>query len=332
MFGENGAVTSARVPAPLGFRPWSPRGIRLLVISTAKEFWQDRVLGLSAEAAFWALLSLPPLLLAVMGTIGFFGDALGPDTVAEVEQAILDGAERVLAPNAVQNVVRPAVQAVLSGGRLDVVSVGFLLSIWSGSSAMATYVNTITIAYDLREFRSALRSRLLALALYLGAVVAGIVLLPALVLGPDLLVRLAPDSWRDQVSTAVTASYWPVIVLGCIGLLTTLYHLSVPVRTTWLRALPGSVLAMGIWLLGSIGLRWYVGLVIRASSAYSSLSAPIAMLLFLYLTALAVLIGAELNAEIDKLWPSPATAAARDRSRFSRLASGARRWVPTLRE
>jgi membrane protein len=306
--------------------------VRLLLLSTAKEFWQDRVLGLSAEAAFWQLLSLPPLLLAVMGTIGFFGNLLGPATVAGVERAILDAAGRVLAPNAVSNVVQPAVSAVLSGGRLDVVSVGFLLSLWSGSTAMATYVNTITIAYDLRECRSAVRSRLLALVLYLGAVVAGIVILPALVLGPTLLVRLAPASWRDSVSTAVTASYWPVVVLGCIGLLTTLYHLAVPVRTRWLRALPGSILAMAIWLLGSIGLRWYVGLVIRASSAYSSLSAPIAMLLFLYLTALAVLVGAELNAEIDKLWPTRETAAARERSRFAKLTSGARRWVPTLRE
>jgi membrane protein len=325
-------VTSARVPAPLGLRPWSRLGLRLLIVSTAREFWKDRVLGLSAEAAFWQLLSLPPLLLAVMGTIGFFGGLLGPDTVADVQRAILDAAGRVLAPNAVQNVVKPAVQAILSGGRLDVVSVGFALSLWSGSTAMSTYVNTITIAYDLRECRSAVRSRLLALALYLGAVVAGVVLLPALVLGPTLLVRLAPGSWRGQVSTAVNASYWPVVVLGSIGLLATLYHLAVPIRTRWLRALPGSVLALVIWLLGSVGLRWYVGRVIRASSAYSSLSAPIALLLFLYLTALAVLIGAELNAEIDKLWPSPATAAARARGRFARLSSGARRWVPSLRE
>lgn len=325
-------VTSARVPVPLAFRPWSLRGLRLLLLSTAREFWADRVLGLSAEAAFWQLLSLPPLLLAVMGTIGFFGGWLGPDTVADVERAILEAAGRVLAPNAVQNVVQPAVEAVLKAGRLDVVSVGFLLSLWSGSTAMSTYVNTITIAYDLRDCRSAIRSRLLALALYLGAVITGIVMLPALVLGPGLLVRLAPTSLRPDVSIAVTAAYWPAVVLGCIALLTTLYHLSVPIRTRWLRALPGSVLAMTIWLLGSIGLRWYVGLVIRASSTYSSLSAPIAMLLFLYMTALAVLIGAELNAEIDKLWPSAETAAARDGDQLAPFGTGARRWIPTLRE
>ena len=87
--------------------------MRLLLLCTAKEFWQDRVLGLSAEAAFWQLLSLPPLLLAVMGTIGFFGNLLGPATVAGVERAILDAAGRVLAPNAVSNVVQPAVSAVL---------------------------------------------------------------------------------------------------------------------------------------------------------------------------------------------------------------------------
>lgn len=307
-------------------------GLRLLVVGTAREFWADRVLGLSAEAAFWALLSLPPLLLAVMGSIGFLGGLLGPDTVTDVQRVILDGARRVLAPNAVSNVVAPAVSGVLEAGRLDVVSIGFVLSLWSGSTAMSTYVNTITIAYDLRDYRSAIRSRLLALGLYLGAVVVGIVILPALVLGPTLIVRLSPAAARASTRSLTTILYWPTVVCGCLALLATLYHLAVPVRTNWWRALPGSILAMICWLVGSIGLRWYVGLVVRASSAYSSLSATIAVLLFLYVTALAVLLGAEVNAEIDRLWPSPTTAAARERGKLARMASGARRWVPTLRE
>jgi len=326
-----GGVTSERAPAPLGIRPFSGRGLRLLVARTAGEFWQDRVMGLAAEAAFWQLLSMPPLLLAVLGMIGFFGGLLGDDTLASVEHTILAGAGRVMTPSAVRSVVQPAVESVLTRGRLDVASIGFLLSIWSGSTAMATFVNTITIAYDLREHRSAVKSRLLALVLYLGAVVAFVVILPALVLGPTLLQRLAPREVRAEVTAVVNASYWPVVILGSISLLTTLYHLAVPVRTKWVRALPGSLVALMIWLLGSLALRWYVGLVVRASSAYGSLSAPIAVLLFFYVTALAVLIGAELNAEIDKLWPSATTAAARQRGRLARLASGARQWIPMRR-
>jgi membrane protein len=307
-------------------------GLRHLVVRTAKEFWQDRVLGLAAEAAFWQLLSLPPLLLALLGSIGFFGGLIGAENLASVEDAILRAASKVMAPGAVATIGEP-VHSVLHEGRLDVVSVGFLISIWSGSTAMATFVNTITIAYDLREFRSALKSRLLALWLYLGFVAVGVVVLPAIVLGPQLVVRLTPENLHPEVAAVVRTAYWPVVIVGALGLLTTLYHLAVPVRTRWVRGLPGSVLAFVLWLLGSAALRLYLGYVVRSSSAYSSLSAPIAVLFFFYVTALAVLIGAELNAEIDKLWPTRQTAEARERSRLTRVASGARRrWVPTLRE
>ena len=293
----------------------TPRGVLSLAKRTAIEFWNDRVLGLAAEAAFWQLLSLPPLLLALLGAVGYVGDALGPDSVARVEASILEATGRVLAPNAVATLVQPAVHDVLEGGRFDVISIGFLLSLWSGSTAMNTYVNTITIAYNLRNCRSALKSRLVALALYFGFIGVGIVVLPALVLGPGLIVALTPADVRSEVTTAVHLAYWPVVVLGSLGLLATLYHLAVPVRIRWSRALPGAVLALLIWVAGSVALRAYVGFVVSTSSAYKSLSAPIAVLLFFYVTALAILIGAELNAELDKLAPTESTARARGRLR-----------------
>lgn len=290
---------------------WSRAGLWLLVKRTALEFWKDRVLGLSAEAAFWQLLSLPALLLALMGTIGYFGAQLGAGNVVEVESTILRAASRLVAPTAVAQLVQPAVHAVLTTGRADVVSVGFVIALWTGSSSMATYVNTITIAYDLRDVRGAVRSRLLALWLYLGAVAIGVVVLPAAVLGPGAIVHLAPASVRDTVQHLVMAAYWPVVVSGSLVALMSLYHLAVPVRVPWRRGLPGSVLALAIWLLGSFGLRVYVSFLAGAESVYRPLSAPLAILLFFYVTGLAVLIGAELNAEIDKLWPSPESAKVR---------------------
>ena len=81
---------------------------------------------------------------------------------------------------------------MLHGGRADVISIGFVLALWAGSSATATFVNTITIAYGMRDLRGAVRSRLLALWLFLGSVLVGVVVLPMLVLGPDLLRRAFP--------------------------------------------------------------------------------------------------------------------------------------------
>ena len=96
-----------------------------------------------------------------------------------------------------------------------------------------------------------------------------------------------------------------------MAFLTSLYHVSVPVRTPWRRDLPGAAVALVIWIVGSVLLRIYLDTSVDSTSAYGSLAAPIAVLFWLYVTALAVLIGAGLNAVVDKLWPFVPTARAR---------------------
>lgn len=299
------AVTATGETASTTVTAAAMRAARLspatLVRRTAAKAWQDRVLGLAAEAGFWQLLSLPPLLLAVLGTIGYIGDALGSSAVGRVEVSLLRAATKILTPSAVDELVRPTVDEVLRRGRADVISIGFLVSLWTGSTAMSTYVNTITIAYGLREHRSAVRSRILALKLYLAQVASGIVLIPALVLGPTLLQRVLHAHEHPVVHTLVTVLYWPVVAVLSLGMLTTLYHLSVPGRTPWRRALPGAMFTVVLWVLGSYLLRLYLRLVFGDALVYGSLAAPVAVLLFFYITALAVLLGAELNATIDLL-------------------------------
>jgi membrane protein len=285
--------------------------VRELFGATARRAWHDRILGLAAEAGFWQLLSLPSLILAVLGTIGFFSGPLGADNHNAIQNTIDDGLTRVIVPSAVESTIAPALHRILFGGRADVVSISFIVSLWTGSSAMATYVNTITIAYGLRHERGAVKSRLLALRLYVYFVVCSIVLLPLLVLGPERLEKAFPDRWYDAVHATVVVGYWPVVVLVSLALLTTLYHQALPVRTPWLRAVPGAAMAVILWILGSSVLRAWLDWAFRKTATYGPLSAPVAVLLFLYLTALAILLGAELNAEIDRLWPRPETERAR---------------------
>jgi membrane protein len=282
-----------------------------LVRSTLARAWNDRILGLAAEAGFWQLLSLPSFLLGVLGVIGYFSGHLGPEDIRSLEDAIVRGLKHVIVPSSVDSTIRPALDRILHNGRADVVSIGFVLSLWTGSSAMATFVNTITIAYGLRHKRGAVASRLLALRLYIGFVFVGIVLLPMLVLGPSLITKLAPKNWRHVMHLVTLIGYWPVVVLISLALLTTLYHLAVPVRTPWRRALPGAMLGITLWVGGSLLLRLWLEWAFRSTATYGPLSAPVAVLFFLYLTALAILLGAELNAEIDRLWPLHVTAQAR---------------------
>jgi membrane protein len=261
--------------------------------------WRDRVLGLAAEAGFWQLLSLPPLLLAVLGTVGYFAGLTGHSAVDSIEHSILQAAGHFLTSSTVQKTVKPTIDAILRKGRPDVISIGFILSLWSGSSAMATYVNTITIAYGERHERGAVKSRLLALRLYILQVLSGVILLPALILGPAYIDKLLGKHTTPWVHHAVTLIYWPIAVVVALVILATLYHLSVPHRRRWRSALPGAVFALAIWALGSWALRSYIKVVFAHTIAYGALAAPVAVLLFLYVTALTVLLGAELNATLD---------------------------------
>lgn len=296
-----------RVPSPIGRRAaglrWAASVLRAtpsVARSTLANAWRHRILGLSAEAGFWQLLSLPSAVLGLLGTLGYLSGTLGADTVQRVQDRIVSASGQVLTPDAVRTVVTPTLSAVLHDGRAAVVSIGFVLSLWSGSSAMATFVNTISIAYEQRDERGAVRSRLLALGLYLASMAAGVVLLPTLVIGPTLLGRLPAVVDRPALVRLIAVSYWPVVGGLSLAALTALYHLAPPLRQRYRNALPGAVAAAVLWFIGSYVLRAYVSSVFGHTLSTGALGAPVAVLLFFYITALAVLLGAELNAEISR--------------------------------
>jgi membrane protein len=266
--------------------------------------WQDRILGLSAEAAFWQMLSLPSLFLALIGLLGYVSRWFGDGTVDRTETQIENTLSKAFTPQVVAKVISPILNEVLHGDRADIISIGFVLALWAGSSATATFVNTITIAYDMRDLRGPVRSRLVALGLFLGTVVLGVFLLPMLVLGPDLLRRAFPHSVRHQVGQVIDIGYYPVLVLFLMVGLTTFYRLAPPRRLPWLRGVPGAILAVLVFLGGSAFLREYVNFILDHNHAYATLASPIAALLFFFVLALGVLLGAEFNATIEQQKPA----------------------------
>jgi membrane protein len=264
---------------------------------------------------------VPPLILALLGGLGYISEHLGPGTVDRIEQRILNLASGVAAPDVVDTVVRTTLEEVLQRGRADIVSIGFVISLWAGSSAMATFVNTITIAYGMRDLRGAVRSRLLALWLYLVSIAVLSVLLPLLVIGPTQLRRITPHAWRHVTDDAISIGYWPIVGGFLLLGLSALYHYATPVKLRWRRALPGAVVALLVFVLGSYLLRLYIRLVVGKALTYGALGTPIAALLFFYVLALAVLIGAEVNATLERLWPRGARPRRMQKIR-ARLANG----------
>jgi membrane protein len=303
--GSTAAGTGPRAGGRLDSWPRAVRVPLQIAGQTLAKAWHDRVLGLSAEAAFWQILSVPPLLIGLLGSLGYLGRVIGHDTVQEVEDRLVDASARALTPDVVDSLVRPTLKAILGSGRLDVVSIGFVLSLWAGSSATATFMNTTVIAYDQRDVRGPIRTRLMALWLFVLGLIGAVLVLPLLVLGPGLLVGLFPARWQPTTWVLVNAVYWPGVVVGLILALTSFFHVMLPRRMPWRRHLPGGVLAVGFFILAAWVLRYYVSDFLTTSLPYGALATPIAALLFCFFFGMAILLGAELNATIQHRWPAP---------------------------
>ncbi|GHB47087.1 membrane protein [Streptomyces umbrinus] len=278
----------------------------LLIKDTVNSCIEYRILGLAAEAAFFTLLSVPPLLLSMLGLLVYVDDWTGADTIASVETNLLEASRTILTDKGVTQIAEPVLHDVMEGGRPDVISLGFLFALWSGSRAVNVFIDTITVMYGLDGVRGIVKTRLVAFALFLAALLIGSIVLPLVVAGPDAVVNVVP--WSENV---VQGLYWPVVIVLSIAFLTTLYHVSVPVRSPWVEDVPGALVALAMWVLGSFLLRIYLTNTVEGPSIYGSLAAPVAVLLWIGVSAFAVLVGAAVNAAIDRVWPAAATAAAR---------------------
>jgi membrane protein len=302
-----GTASSSSAPAGSDSVPQRRGGaLWRLVVETVATCFRYRVTGLAAEAGFWALLSLPPLVLGLAASLGYLGDVIGEDTIAAVQASILDFTGTFLTQQSVVAVIEPTLEEVFTGPRVDLISIGFLISLWSGSRALNVYVDTITIMYGLAGHRGIARTRALSFSLYLVGLVLGAIVVPLVLAGPRLIDAVLPPT-LEQLS----ALYWPLVTLLSVAFLTSLYHVSVPVRTPWWRDLPGAVLALAIWLAGGAVIRWVISVSVGGPSIYGPLAAPIIVLIWLYVLAIAVLIGAALNSALDTEWPARETAQAR---------------------
>lgn len=290
----------------------------LLLKDTVGSCMEYRVTGLAAEAAFFVLLSLPPLLLGLVGALGYVDTVIGLDTIDHIRHNILTASSTVLSDKGVNQLVKPLVDDVFHGRRPDLISLGFLIALWSGSRAVNVFVDTITIMYGLEGRRGIVKTRLMSLVLYVVALILGAAVLPLLVAGPDAVMHVLPGG-----QGAVTVLYWPAVLLASIAFLTTLYHVSVPVRSPWYEDVPGALIALLMWVLGSFILRIYLTHTVEGPTIYGSLAAPVAVLLWIGVSAFAVLVGAAVNAAVDRVWPSLGTAAAREENARLREAAAA---------
>jgi membrane protein len=277
---------------------------RRLLTRTLTSAWTDDIFSEAANAAFWQTLSLPPLLLGLFATLGYVDGIFGPDTGAAVEGWVLEFARGVFSREALDQIITPTVQDVLGAAPAGVISVGFLISLWSGSSAMSAFIDAITRAHDQYELRNLVWQRILAILIYIFGLATGIIAIPLLTLGPERLIPLLPDSWESGSVRLVEMLFYPGIAVALLLVLTALYRVALPLKPPWRRGLPGAVLAVAVFFAGTWVLRLYLDSVTRAGVTYGALAAPIALLLATFAIGLAIILGAHLNASVQALWPA----------------------------
>jgi membrane protein len=291
-------------------------GVRRVIGRTLGRAWDQDIFSHSAQAAFWQALSLPPLFLALLGSLGYVGEWFGPGTVDVVEESIVTFARSVFTPDVVEEIIAPTATSILTNGRADVVSVGFVIALWAGSSAIASLVDSITEAHGQKLVRHPVWQRIFSLLVYLLALVVAVFTLPIVALGPDVLRQVVPIA-----GPVIDGFYYPGAGLLMVLVLTAMYRLALPHTLPWRRLVPGAVLAMLVFIASATGLRVYIAVLTSTGYTYGALATPIAFLLFAFLLGLSIVLGAHLNHAVEQAWPSRPEPAPRRMDRLRAMAT-----------
>jgi membrane protein len=294
---DSSGVTTAVPP------PASGSAVRRVSWRTVSKAWDDGIFSMAAQAAYWQTLSLPPLLLGLLGSMGYVAAWVGPSSMVTVQHNIIRLANAVFDHEVVTQFIEPTVADILNRGRPDIISIGFPIALFAGSSAISSLVDSITFAHEQYSVRHPVWQRVFALLLYLGALVVAVITLPLLALGPALMNKVLPSSWTPNLLNTVNTYYYPVILTVIVLGLTTLYKAALPRSLPWRRLLPGAVLAMVVFAVSAFGLRIYISAITSTGYTYGALATPIAFLLFAFLIGFAIVLGAQLNNAIQETWP-----------------------------
>lgn len=260
---------------------------------TLKDAKRDGVPLLSAGVAFYALLALPPALTAITGLYGLVAD---PADANRQVGDLLAGA-----PSEVRDLVASQLEAITtaSDGQAGIALVtGLVLALWSASSGMQHLIGALNTAYDEDETRGFLKLRSRALLLTVGAVLFLAVTIGVIAVVPS---ALADTALGTPARVAIGILRWPALALGMVAGLTTLYRWA-PDRDEpkWRWAGTGSIVATVLWIIGSGAFSLYTSNFGKYDETYGSLGAIVVVMLWLFLTAYVVVLGAELNAEAER--------------------------------
>jgi membrane protein len=271
-------------------------GWKEILKRTVRDTLKDDAQGLAAQLAYYFFLSLFPTLLCVIALASLFPLQDLTEEVVTLLQPV--------APAEVIRIIREQMLKIADGGDTAVLSLGLLGALWSSSAAMGAIVNAMNRAYDIEESRPWWKVRVTAVLLTIGLAFFILTALTFVLAGP----QLADIAARWLGLATVWAWIWKIAQWPLVFLLVTtgvglIYYFAPDAEQEWAWITPGSVVAAALWLLGSLGFRYYVLTFTDYEATYGTVGGIIVLLLWFYLTGFVIVIGAEMNAEIEHASP-----------------------------
>ncbi|HEU5243903.1 MAG TPA: YihY/virulence factor BrkB family protein [Gaiellaceae bacterium] len=276
----------------LSFRDW-----RAIFIRAVKEFLDDNGTMLASALAYSTFFAIPSILLVV---VGVFSLVAGPDTITSLMAHFSN-----VMPGAATNLLGASLRRLDQhpGTGLTMTIVGFVLALWATTSAMTTYMTALNLAYERKDGRSFVRKRVVALGLVAVIGVAFLLVALLLIFGPPIERFVA--SHAGPLSGAIGwiwwIATWPILIAGLLAAFATLLYRGPDVaHPRWRFITPGSLFAVVVWLAASGAFAFYTSSFGSYNKTWGSLAAVIIMLTWLWLAGIALLLGAEINAEAER--------------------------------
>jgi len=272
-----------------GFRLGEP--LLDLLIKTAKEVIDDDCPGMAAQLSYYFALALFPALLFVVALASY----LPYDVITDVVNSMAS-----FAPPDVLSIIRGQLESIASGEPTGILTIGILGALWSSSGAMTSIVSALNKAYDIPETRPWWKVRLISIGLTIGMVIFILLSFSIIIAGPNagqwVAGWLGLSSTFDLVWTVVR---WPLAFALASSGIAMVFHFAPDAEQDWAWVTPGSIATTVLWVLFSLVFRLYVTTIGDYTATYGALAGAAILLLWLYFSALALLIGGELNSEIE---------------------------------
>jgi membrane protein len=267
-----------------------------LLKRTAKESSEDDILGLAAQLAYYSFLALFPAVLFILALASFF-----PLTnfIDDIVRAL-----RPIAPADVLGFLEEQLKRISNTDSSGILTIGILGAIWSSSAAVVAIVGSLNRAYDIEEGRPWWKVRLTAIGLTLGLAVLVLASFTLIVAGPTIASQVASSFGLGSVfEWTWEILRWPLaflLVSTAVGLV---YYFAPDAEQDWVWITPGAVIGTLLWLVVSLLFKFYVANFADYNATYGAVGGVIVLLLWFYISGLAILVGAELNAEIEHASP-----------------------------